>query len=115
MCSILKEIFAWVDWFEELAFKVATNDPDYLITNAKKIPWRWDEGTKSPKFEHPLLDFGDENIDPFSLFYLIASKAKALDATRLNSRYVWDWHFAGNCIAFAIRSMSKSQITLSRT
>lgn len=78
----MKEIYAWVDWFEELSAKIAANEPGYLVDNAKQIPWNWDKQTKSPVFENALFNFGDENIDPFSFLYSIASKASTLDNAR---------------------------------
>lgn len=74
----MKEIYAWVDWFEELAAKIAENEPSYLVENAKQIPWNWDDNAKSAIYEHPLFEHGDENVDPFSFFYSVAAKAKAL-------------------------------------
>lgn len=71
-----------MDWFEELAAKIAANEPGYLVDTAKQIPWNWDKKTKSPVFENALFNYGDENIDPFSFFYSIASKASALDTAR---------------------------------
>ena len=71
-----------MDWFEELAAKIAANEPGYLVDKAKQIPWNWDKRTKSPVFENALFNYGDENIDPFSFFYSVASKASALDSAR---------------------------------
>lgn len=71
-----------MEWFEELAKKVADNDPAYLINNAKKIPWKWDVKTNSPVFSQSLLDYGDENIDPFSFIYTVASKATTIENTK---------------------------------
>ena len=71
-----------MDWFEELAKKIAEEDPSYLIENSKKIPWKWDGKRNSPIYEHPLLDYGDQNIDPFSFFYTVASWAKSMNSAR---------------------------------
>ena len=62
----MKDIYAWVPWFQELARKVADGGEAGLIKRAKQIVW----ARKSPA----LLDYGDENIDPFSFLYTLASK-----------------------------------------
>ena len=66
----MKEIYGWVPWFRELAQKIATNDRHFLTERAKKVDWNL-KG-ESP----PLLKYGDENIDPFSFFYYLASRSK---------------------------------------
>ena len=58
----MKEIYAWVPWFQELADKIAEGGETYLAEAAKRVGWR-DDGDKPP-----LLKHGDENIDPFSFF-----------------------------------------------
>ncbi len=62
----MKEIYDWVPWFKELAEKIAEGGEKYLIEKAKQVEWKY----KKPD----LLGFGDENIDPFSFFYFLASK-----------------------------------------
>ena len=62
----MKDIYAWVPWFQELARKVAEGGEAGLIERAKQIVWAHD----SPA----LLNYGDENIDPFSFLYTLASK-----------------------------------------
>ena len=62
----MKEIHDWVPWFRELAGKIAEGGEAYLIEKAKQVRW----GGEKPA----LLRFGDENIDPFSFFYFLASK-----------------------------------------
>lgn len=62
----MKEVYAWVPWFGDLTKKIAEGGEEYLIEKAKKINW----GHEDPA----LLKFGDENIDPFSLIYTLASK-----------------------------------------
>ena len=59
----MKEIYDWVPWFRELAKKIETGGETYLIEKAKEVDW----GNN-----HRLLEFGDENIDPFSFFYFLA-------------------------------------------
>ena len=62
----MKEIHDWVPWFRELAGKIAEGGEAYLIEKARQVRW----GGEKPA----LLRFGDENIDPFSFFYFLASK-----------------------------------------
>ena len=64
----MSELFAWVPWFKELARKIADGGPKYLVPRAKKIPW------SAGDQQAGLLKYGDENIDPFSFFYFLASK-----------------------------------------
>ena len=64
----MKEIYDWVPWFTELAQKIADGSPKYLAECAKKIRWSTEGETA------PLLRYGDENIDPFSFLYFLASK-----------------------------------------
>lgn len=67
-----------MNWFEELTTKIAENDPEYLVDNAKKIPWKFNHTTNSPVYEHPMFIWGDENVDPFSFLYVTASLANSL-------------------------------------
>ncbi len=60
----MKEIYAWVPWFQELAGKVAEGGEAGLIERAKQVEWTVDNPI--------LLRYGDENIDPFSFFYFLA-------------------------------------------
>ena len=62
----MKNQFEWVPWFEELATKIRSEGKEYLIDCSRKVNWEKEE----PK----LLKFGDENIDPFSFYYFLASK-----------------------------------------
>ena len=62
----MKEIYDWVPWFEELSTKIADGGKQYLIEKAKQVAWKADN-TKAR-----LLDYDDENIDPFSFFYTLA-------------------------------------------
>ena len=66
----MKEIYAWVPWFKELANKIADGGEEYLINAAKRVEWRNDDKTQ------PLLRHGDENIDPFSFIYSVAARSK---------------------------------------
>ena len=64
----MKEIYDWVPWFKELAKKIASGDEQYLVDAAKRVEWHDDETIQ------PLLRHSDENIDPFSFFYSLASR-----------------------------------------
>ena len=64
----MKEIYSWVPWFKELAEKIAKQGPENLIGNAKNVKW-----TNS----RALLEYGDQNIDPFSFLYFLAQKNTA--------------------------------------
>ena len=62
----MKEDYMWVPWFSELARRISENGEAYLIKKSKEVNWVKDEPA--------LFAFGDENIDPFSFFYFLASK-----------------------------------------
>ena len=64
----MSDLYAWVPWFQELVQKIGEGGPQYLAPRAREIPWNAD-GTGPA-----LLSYGDENIDPFSFLYLLASK-----------------------------------------
>ena len=61
----MREIYDWVPWFRELSKKIEDGGEAYLIEKANEVDW----GNS-----HRLLEYGDENIDPFSFFYFLASK-----------------------------------------
>ena len=61
----MKEIYSWVPWFQELARKIEKGGKAYLIKKAKAVDW----GNS-----RRLLEYGDENIDPFSFFYFLAQR-----------------------------------------
>ena len=65
----MKEIYAWAPYFRELARKVADRGERHLMDAAKRVAWK-EEGPQSP-----LLNYDDENIDPFSFFYTIAANS----------------------------------------
>ena len=56
----------WVPWFSELSKKISEGGEKDLIERAKLVNW----GGTQPA----LLNYGDENIDPFSFFYFLACK-----------------------------------------
>ena len=63
----MREIYSWVPWFRELSRKIAKGGEEFLAARARQVPWREDGN------EPPLLNFGDEHIDPFSFIYYLAS------------------------------------------
>ena len=63
----MKEIYAWVPWFKELGEKIADGGHRYLIDRARTVAWKGDGS------ESAILRYGDENIDPFSFLYTVAS------------------------------------------
>ena len=67
----MREIYHWTEWFSELAGKIAEGGEEFLIERAQRIAWKAD-GTGPP-----LLDYGDENIDPFSFFYSLAQRSQS--------------------------------------
>ena len=66
----MRDLYVWTDWFTELAGKIAERDEAYLAEAAKKVEWRNDDKVQ------PLLNYGDENIDPFSFFYTLAQRGQ---------------------------------------
>ena len=63
----------WAHWFRELAQKIAEGGEQYLIDRAKKVAWQDDASSPQP---YHLLRYGDENIDPLSFFYTLASRSR---------------------------------------
>lgn len=63
----MKEQYAWVAWFSELARKVADGSDAELADKAAKVAWRSDD--KPPR----ILEYGRENVDPFSVVYAVAA------------------------------------------
>ena len=66
----MKEIYAWVPWFKELTGKIAEGGETFLAEATKRVAWRNDGKLQ------PLLNYGDENIDPFSFFYSLAQRSQ---------------------------------------
>ena len=56
----------WVAWFKELATTIARNGERDLADKARAVDWNMDSV--------PLLNYGDENIDPMSFLYFLAKK-----------------------------------------
>ena len=65
----MKEIYDWVPWFKELSGMIADNGEAFLVERAKQVLWK--EGGGNPAVLLP----GDENINPFSFIYAVASLA----------------------------------------
>ena len=65
----MKEIYDWVPWFKELSSMIAESGEAFLVERAKRVSWK--EDGSNP----PTLLPGDENINPFSFIYAVASLA----------------------------------------
>ena len=65
-----------IPWFGELCGKIAESGESELARRAREVQWK-KEGSVSP-----LLNYGDDNIDPFSFLYTLATGCKAADARR---------------------------------
>ena len=66
----MKELYGWIPWFRELCRKIAAGGESELAQRAHKLQW-----TKAGSVS-PLLKYGDENIDPFSFLYTLATGCK---------------------------------------
>ena len=66
----MKNMYAWVPWFRELAGRIAEGGERRLLGRAKDMKWP----TKDPA----ILKFGDKNIDPLSFLNYISSSHKAM-------------------------------------
>ena len=64
----MKELFDWIPWFEELAVKVGEVRREGLVERAKEVDWA--------RGRCAVLAQGDENADPLTFFYHLASIAK---------------------------------------
>ena len=62
-----KDLFQWVPWFAELAKKVGKGRRKGLVEMAKKVDWAGGRCT--------VLAQGEENADPLTFFYHLASVA----------------------------------------
>ena len=74
----MRETDDWAPWFRELAQKIADGGERYLIDRAKEVEWKKDDGESSSQ-TFGLLRYGDENIDPLSFFYTLASRSTSGD------------------------------------
>lgn len=72
----MKNMYDWVPWFGELAKRVAEmNGPD-LLHRAGHVRWKADG---SPP---PLMGLGEEQMDPFSFFYTLATYCSGREENR---------------------------------
>ena len=69
----MRETDDWALWFRELARKIADGGEQYLIDRAKEVAWQDDASSPQP---YGLLRYGNENVDPLSFFYTLASRSK---------------------------------------
>ena len=72
----MRENDDWAPWFRELAQKIADGGEQYLIEKAKLVAWT-DSDKESTPSTYGLLRYGDENIDPLSFFYTLASRNRS--------------------------------------
>ena len=72
----MRETCDWARWSRELARKIAEGGEQYLIDKAKLVAWR-DDDKESLSQPFRLLRYRDENIDPLSFFYTLASLSNA--------------------------------------
>ena len=68
----MRNMYAWVPWFRELAARVAEGGKKGLIDRAKRVDWK--------AAKPALLKFGDENIDPLSFLYSVSSRLNAMSS-----------------------------------
>ncbi len=61
----MRNMYAWVPWFRQLAARIAEGGKEGLIERVKSVVWE----EKSPA----LLEFGDKYIDPLSFLNHLAS------------------------------------------
>ena len=72
----MKNMYDWVPWFGELAKRVAEMDGPDLMHRAGQVRWKADG---SPP---PLMGLGDEQMDPFSFFYTLATYCSGREDSR---------------------------------
>ena len=66
----MKDVYAWIPWFGEICGKIAEGDEAELAQRARRLRWK-NDGNDSP-----LLMYGEDNIDPFSFLYTLATGCK---------------------------------------
>ena len=75
--------YSWVPWFQELTAKIAKEGEEYLSDKSNEVDWQ----TNTPR----LIDYGVENIDPFSFIYFLAQRnASSASVFKLVSDSVHD-------------------------
>ena len=86
---MISEKLAWVSFFDELVANILNNDnPSYLFEMSREVNWMNTDG-------HPLLRYGEENIDPLSFIYALAQK---------NTTNQFEEVFESVCQVFALDS-----------
>lgn len=73
----MRELYDWVPWFTELAKSIADCEPSDLAARAHRIPWKTDGSIVQ------LLNYGNDNIDPFSFIYTLAANCTKNQRVRL--------------------------------
>ena len=58
--------YKWEEWLVKLATNIARNGETYLAERANDVSWQ--------REDVPLLNYGDENIDPMSFLYFLAQR-----------------------------------------
>ncbi len=64
----MKEIYGWIPWFSKLGEVIENDGREELARKARLVNW------ESVDSEFLLLRYGDQNIDPLSFFYSLASR-----------------------------------------
>ena len=72
----MKETCDWALWSRKLARKIADGGEQYLIDKAKLVAWQDNAAAARP---YGLLRYGEENIDPLSFFYTLASRSRGAE------------------------------------
>ena len=72
----MKDVYAWIPWFDELCGKIAEGGESELARRAHEVEWK-KGGSVSP-----LLNYGDDNIDPFSFLYTLAAGFRSAESRR---------------------------------
>ena len=72
----MKDVYAWIPWFEELCGKIVKGGESELARRASEVQWKADGN------DSLLLRHGDDNIDPFSFLYTLATGCKPAGARR---------------------------------
>ena len=66
----MKELYAWVPWFNELARKIVDGNERQLAERAEQVEW------SASGHSSPLLEYGAHNVDPFSFVYTLATHCR---------------------------------------
>ncbi|MYB37419.1 MAG: AAA domain-containing protein, partial [Gammaproteobacteria bacterium] len=73
----MKEVYAWVPWFRELARTVAAGTPKELADRTRQVHWNDNKSATVGLIRH-----GDESIDPLSFLYTLAARCRANPESR---------------------------------